>query len=88
MDVTEAPPGQAVDGELGRVAELELRAVLAEKRLDEALGSAHRHQAESIRLHADNKGLRDRVEVLTRANHARSLRVRLGSWVRRAGWSR
>lgn len=88
MDVTEAPPGQVVDGELGRVAELELRAVLAEKRLDEALGSAHRYQAESIRLHAENKGLRDRVEALTRANHARSLRVWLGSWARRAGWSR
>ena len=88
MDVTEAPPGQVVDSELGRVAELELRAVLAEKRLEEALGSAHRYQAESIRLHAENKGLRDRVEVLTRANHARSLRVWLGSWVRRAGWSR
>lgn len=69
-------------------AELGLRAVLAEKRLDEALGSAHRYQAESIRLHAENRGLRDRVEALTRANHARSLRVWLGSRVRRAGWSR
>lgn len=67
-------------------AELGLRAVLAEKRLDEALGSAHRYQAESIRLHAENKGLRDRVEVLTRANHARSAWVAAAAWARR--WSR
>lgn len=114
MDVTEAPPGQVVDGSLdldravslgvaqaniirerderiaalGRdLAEARTQLGFAVKQLGEALGSAHRYQAETIRLHAENKGLRDRVEVLTRANHARSLRVWLGSWMRRAGWS-
>lgn len=115
MDVTEAPPGQVVDGSLeleravalgvaqaniirerdeqiaalGReLAEARTQLGFAVKQRDEVLAAAHRYETTSIRLSVENRALRERVEVLTRANHRRPARAVLGSWARRAGWSR
>lgn len=79
---------EAMLARLAANVELAERLVLVEKERDEALGAAVREKAARIRLDAENRGLRERLEALTRADHARPVRAVVVSWARRAGWSR
>lgn len=67
------------------IADLRQRLAASEKERDEAAGAGFRERAARIRAEADNTGLRERLDALTRANHdhgRRSLADRFGSWAR------
>lgn len=70
------------------IAELrrELAATRGER--DGALSASVRYRAESIRLHAENRGLRERRDALQRANEGRRPRSVLRFAAARAGRSR
>lgn len=71
----------------GVIADLGHRLVLAEKQRDEALGAGFRERSARIRAERVNTEQHERLEALTRANHAhshgrRSLAGRFGRWAR------